>query len=113
MIISPNDIPYDLEELLFERDVSITDIDSNFDIAMIELGLFEYGGTRRSHRLITSKATDLGIDGVIELLTGIPISKFNEKQMEINKNLDIEKMFKLAKALDYVIIDNDISKYIK
>lgn len=54
-----------------------------FDDAMLKTGFFECGGTRRSHRIVTSKLKNLTVDEAIEELTGLSheeILKLHEQE---------------------------------
>lgn len=54
-----------------------------FDDAMLKTGFFECVGTRRSHRIVTSKLKNLTVDEAIEELTGLSheeILKLHEQE---------------------------------
>lgn len=110
--INLTDIPYDLEEILEEREISFSEAGSLFDEAMLRNNLFEYGGTRRSHRFITDKAKKLDYYDVIEKLTDLKENEVKKIYLEISDIYKEEKMFEYAKELGFIIIDKDISKYI-
>ena len=70
MLINIEDIPYDLEEMIEEQEYICGRYSKAFEEAMFENGLMDYGCTRRSHRIITTKCQNLGWIGTMEVLTG-------------------------------------------
>jgi hypothetical protein len=67
----------------------------HFDDAMLKAGFFEYGGTRRSHRIVTKKLKELTIDEAIEVLTGLPheqIAKIHEQEQLLEDMRELDRI---------------------
>lgn len=103
MIINFKNIPYDLEEMLDSGEHCCGSYSDSFDKLMLENKFFEYGGTRRSHRVISDEAKELGYWGVVKVLTGKTKNEIlTEIEQEI-KEKDIKKIFETAKKYNYII----------
>ena len=110
-MIKYQDIPYDLEEMIYEKEHCSGSYSDAFDNEMIKLKLFDYGNTRRSHRIVTDKCLELGYWGTVELLTNrtkqdIEIDTYNERVQK-----EIETMFNLAKEHGYYVVKNENRQY--
>lgn len=99
-------IPEDLADYYDYDDISYQD-NQIFDDAMIKAGFFAYGGTRRSHRHITSKFHNTGYYEVISTLTGLTEDEIKAKHQEIAVNEDLKELNRLAEKYGYSIIKKD------
>jgi len=101
MIISFRDIPDDLEEMIDAGEFCCSSYSDNFEKCMFFHNLMKQGNTRRSHRIITQKCKDIGVDGTIELLTGKSMKSIIKKQNKKTNKKRIKEMFKIAKEFGY------------
>lgn len=96
MYIDENKIPDDIDEYYNNTDILFQG-DREFDEIMIERGYFSYGGTRKSHRIITDKFHNTEFKEFYKDLTS--------KDYIVNNFSEDEKiLFDLAKKLNYKLI---------
>lgn len=93
MYIDENKIPDDIDEYYNNTDILFHG-DKEFDEIMIERGYFTYGGTRRSHRVITDKFHNTKFKELYKDLT-------SKDYIETNISEDEKRLFDLAEKLNY------------
>lgn len=103
MLIKLKDIPEDLEDILDEDEICCGSFSNEFDKAMLENKFFEIGGTRRSHRIITSKAKDLTVEQLICVLTGMTLTQLQIEEERIEKENEINNLVKLAEKHNFIL----------
>lgn len=91
-------VPEDFYEYWDCSDILYQDNDY-FDDAMLKAGLFELGGTRRSHRIITKKLKELTVDEAIQKLTGLS----HEEILKIHEQEQFD--------VDMIELDNIINRH--
>jgi hypothetical protein len=97
------DIPCDLEDMIYDGEHILGNYSEKFDRVMIGMGLMEHGSSRRSHRIMTEKCQNLGYFGTVKLLTGLTETQVREIWAEETKENEIKKMFETAKEYGYII----------
>lgn len=102
MIITWDDIPDDLEEMLNEGEFRYTG-PLKFEEAMIAHGFFDYGGFSRSHRVVTKKADEAEFEGIVEALTGKTMEEHRARFAKESKQKAIDNMFETAIEYGYQI----------
>ena len=103
MSLRIDQIPSDLAEMIEEGEHALGSYSEEFEKAMFEHGLMEYGSSRRSHRIITEKCIDLDYWGTMKLLTGLTESEILAYWENINKETKVKCMFQTAELYGYKI----------
>lgn len=112
MLIKLNEIPDDLDDILCEDAICCGTFSQEFDKAMLVNKFFEHGSFRRSKRIITSKAKELGVDGIISVLTGLTIDDIKNIRIEELKVADIVEMNRIADKYGFKIIKKRLKLWI-
>ena len=92
-----SDIPYDLEEIIEEDEFICGTFSDKFDKAMLDSGYFDYGSTRRSHRIITDKAKSKSVNEIKASLLEITVQELEEIEDLIIREYDLKVLHYLAK----------------
>lgn len=103
MLIKLKDIPEDLEDILDEDEICCGSFSNEFDKAMLENKFFEVGGTRRSHRIITSKAKNLTVEQLICALTGMTPTQLQIEEERIETENEMNNLVKLAEKHNFTL----------
>lgn len=99
-------IPEDLADYYDYDDISYQD-NLVFDDAMIKAGFFEYGGTRRSHRHITSKFHKTDYFDVISTLTGLTVEEIKDKHQEQFQKEELKELNRLAEKYNFALVKKE------
>lgn len=99
-------IPEDLADYYDHDDISYQD-NAIFDDAMINAGFFTYGGTRRSHRCITSKFHHTGYYDVISILTGLTEDEIKAKHQEQLQQEELKELYALAEKYNFTVVKKE------
>jgi len=104
-LVKLNEIPYDLDDLLDSNGEIQLNCSPSFEFAMMFYGYLEYGYSRRSARIITSKAKKAGVDRVVEKLVKKSTQEIQKEKDDDLRIREIAELHRLASKYNYKIED--------